>query len=303
MKLTIRFVLGLASLFPARAVLADDSNVRVDVVVNMTEEGEKLPHPNPDNPTYYLPCTAGYVELGAVLSGEKPPPHAVDVQRMLGRALADRGYLVINKKHHPSIILAIWWGYMAPITGNPYGDTTNGSATSPSPGSVSMTALGVLGPAGPNPAIGLIQTPGGGKTAGQLDRGMDMPTDAFVAAPNAHQMLTLIAGDDFEGQAGNWDSFGKTDSINEAAHHPRYFLIVSALDFQAATQHKSVLLWCARVSTERAGHTLEGVLPTLIATGVRKFGEEAARPKFATVPAIPMGRVLVGTPVLKDDNP
>ena len=297
-----RLVLGLAALFTAKAVRADYTDLRVDVVVNMTEEGYKFPRPNPQNPTYYIPCTAGYLELGGVLTGEKPPPPTVEVQHMLGRALADRGYLVMNKKHHPSIILALWWGYMAPILGHPYGETTNGSPISPSPGSISMTAMGVLGMGGIGPA-NLNGAMGAGKTAGQVDRSMVLPTDAFEAFPNDHQMFTLIAGDRFEEQIGNWDSFGIRDSIHEAAHHARYFLMVSALDFQAATQGKPVLLWCARVSTELAGHTLDGVLPTLIETGARKFGEESDRANFTTVPAVPAGRVLVGTPVLKGSNP
>ncbi len=240
MKSAIRFALGLAALFPARAVFADDNSIRVDVVVNMTEEGYKLPPPNPENPTYYIPCTAGYLESGAVLVGEKPPPPTVDVQRMLARALADRGYLVMNKKHHPSIILAFWWGYMSPITGKPYGDTANGSLDN-------------------NPSGGGIYMPGIGGTGTDAGQGLLLPTGAFEVTPNAHDMFTLVAGSNFEEQIGKWDSFGAYDSLHEAAHHPRYFLMVSALDFQAATQRKAgSALVRARQHRTLAGRTLDG---------------------------------------------
>jgi hypothetical protein len=318
---SVRLGLGLAALFPAHSVLADDNNIRVDVVVNMTEEGDKLPRPNPQNPTYYLPYTAGYTELGGILTGEKPPPPTLDVQRMLGRALADRGYTVMDRKHHPSIILVLWWGYMAPISGNPYGDTANGSVANPSSGGIYITGVGLSNATLHGPSSGNLQTPGNtynsvlpGMGMSAMDiynsaglytgQGIVLPTGALQVNPNDHQMFTLVAGGDFEEQIGNWDSFGAADSLHEAARHPRYFMMVSALDFQAATQRKPVLLWCARVSTERAGHTLAGVLPTLIATGVQKFGEETdGRPKFSTVPAIPMGRVLVGIPVIKTSYP
>ncbi len=286
-------------------MLAADNDMRVDVVVNMTDEGYKISRPTPDKPAYYFPFTAGYIQSGAVLTGEKPPPPSPEIEHLLAKALAEQGYLVMNKKNHPSLILIFWWGYMAPIIGNPYGDTANGSGFGPSLGSITMTGVGIsagvlYGNGHPGVAAGV----GAGETAAQyMGPGAILPSGSFIVAPNDHDMFTLVAGDRFEEQIGRWDAFGVGDSLHEAAHHPRYFLMVSALDFHAATQRKPVLLWCARVSTELAGHTLDGVLPTLIETGAKKFGEEADRAKFTTVPVIPMGHVIVGTPVLKTSSP
>ncbi len=42
LPLAARFAMGLAAILSTHAVRADDGNVRVDVVVDMTEEGEKL---------------------------------------------------------------------------------------------------------------------------------------------------------------------------------------------------------------------------------------------------------------------
>ncbi len=149
---------------------------------------------------------------------------------MLGRALADRGYLVMSKLHHPSIILILWWGYMAPITGNPFGDTGNGSVGQSSPGSIYLTGVGISAATLHGPSSGNYQTPG--NTASSLSSGTGtqslnssagmysgpgilLPSGAFEVIPNAHEMFTLVAGANFEDQIGNWDSFGW------AEQHPR----------------------------------------------------------------------------------
>jgi hypothetical protein len=305
--LAVRLGFFLAALFSTRAVFAaDDNRLRVDVVVNLTDEGTKVPRPTPDKPAYYLPFTAGYIESGAVLAGEKPPPPAPEVEHLLAKALAEQGYLVMNKKNHPSLILIFWWGYMAPILDNPYGDMANGSAGKISGGSITMTGVGIsAGEAYEGPLYGGSLPYNGAhpSSAEFMGSGAILPTGAFTVAPNSHDMFLLVGGDRFEEQIGQWDAFGVHDSLHEAAHHPRYFLMVSALDFQSATQRKPILLWCARVSTELSGHTLDGVLPALIETGAKKFGMEADRAKFTTVPVVPMGHVVVGTPVLKDSSP
>jgi hypothetical protein len=94
-----------------------------------------------------------------------------------------------------------------------------------------------------------------------------------------------------------------TDELHEAAHHPRYFLMVSALDFNQAAKHNPVLLWCARVGTELVGRDLGDVLPALVSAGAPLFGEDMGSARFMDVKAVPMGHVHVGTPVLKPDYP
>ena len=131
--------------------------------------------------------------------------------------------------------------------------------------------------------------------------GIRIPVGADFIFPNNHDMLLMVGGDEIGEELGRLDP--QVNEIHQSANHPRYFLMVSALDYQAAIRKKAVLLWCARVSTEQAGRDLSEVLPTLIASGVPFFGTDTHRPKFMTVPAVPAGHVEVGVPVLKEPFP
>jgi uncharacterized protein (DUF2461 family) len=83
------------------------------------------------------------------------------------------------------------------------------------------------------------------------------------------------------------------------SRYPRYFLMVSALDFKAALRKEYIVLWTARVSTDLTGHSLDEVLPSLIAAGAPMFGRDTNGPDFSDRPIVPMGHVEVGTAVLK----
>ena len=70
--LFLPLVLVLAAFLSAPLVRANDANdesdtsgqIRVDVVVDMTEAGHKIVHPTADKPAYYLPLSVGYKEFG-----------------------------------------------------------------------------------------------------------------------------------------------------------------------------------------------------------------------------------------------
>ena len=74
--------------------------------------------------------------------------------------------------------------------------------------------------------------------------------------------------------------------------------MVSALDFRAAQHHQSVLLWRAHVSVNYWGHYLDESLPALIAAGAPQFGRATTHPIIFPEQAVPMGKVIVGTPVV-----
>src|SRR5665213_2214610 len=88
--------------------------IRVDVVVDLTDAGKKIARPTPARPVYYLPLTVGYREEGAFVSGQKLPPATAEVQHLLAEALAQQGYFVMARASAPSIVLVFWWGYLAP---------------------------------------------------------------------------------------------------------------------------------------------------------------------------------------------
>ena len=277
-------LLGVALLLGPAIRAAGDSDIMVDVVVDMTDAGAKLAHPTPATPAYYLPLPVGYKPMGAVLADQKIPPPTQEVEHMMAVALAQQGYLVMTKNNRPSLVLTLWWGYMAP--------EINSTATS-------------AGRSSTNNAINLTKLPmfGGANGIGGMDNAMaaalvgQMPTDQMF---NQDQMMSLVAG----GTDSYQYSFQNTGLIYEQvrtlARSPRHYLMVSAFDFKDWLHHKSTLLWRAHISTELWGHSLEEVLPTMITTGAEMFGRETNRPRLIHAPLGPVGRVTLGTPEVKD---
>jgi hypothetical protein len=126
--LTILAILG----GPALAH-ADDGSIRLDIVVELTEAGRKLANPSPELPAYYFPLPVGYQEVGDVVTFyHRGAPPAAAVEGMIAKALAKQGYLVMNGRHKPSLVLLLSWGYVCPIYVGSGKDRGN-SPFSPSP--------------------------------------------------------------------------------------------------------------------------------------------------------------------------
>ena len=270
-----------------RTARAADDDLRVDVVVDTTDDGEKITPPTPDHPVYYYPVTKGYAPGGQPLSDEAPPPPKIEVQRLLGKALYEQGYRLNNKEHPATLLLMLWWGYLAPIVMEGGGS----SSSSFDQGSSQMRGIG--GGIGSNQA-------GAAAVMGLAVHGM-LPTNV---EENNNQMQELVLGSKFEPQSLQDHPSLRLETAVEEARHPRYYLMVSALDFKAATEHKKlVVYWTARVSTELEGNTLAGVLPSLISSVAPHFGRDTDGPLLMGAKAVPLGHVEMGAPVLKTDHP
>jgi hypothetical protein len=108
-------LLGLVLLLPTRAACANPPECEINVNVDLTEAGKKIPLPTRANPAYYLPVAGGFQEEGAaVASADKPPPR-LKVLHLLAVALAGQGYLVMGPNTPPpSVLLTFTWGSMNP---------------------------------------------------------------------------------------------------------------------------------------------------------------------------------------------
>jgi hypothetical protein len=299
MPTPFRLVFALSALLSIRALMADE--VRLDVVGDVTEAGKKFAHPTPDKPVYYYPDTVGYKEMGNYLIGEKPPPLTPEVENMIAKALYEQGYRLVTRQSPPALLLVFWWGYIAPQTIDASAASALASLQVTNSLGQTMT-MGFSGrPGGPAAAAMAAQEAGdtGNNTNGEITGG------GINAVPiNQNQMLTLLAGDKYDRLPQGAMSFKSPplrDEINRAALTPRYYVMVSAFDFQIALkQKKMVRLWTARMSTARAGTTLDKVLPALITAGGPIFGRDTALPMFVQERTDPMGRVILGAPVVKD---
>ena len=274
-----RIALGFAAFLPACSAFANDSesdsdgtgDVRVDVVVDLTDAGKKIVRPAPDHPAYYVPFPMGYKEDGAVVVNfQKKPPSAVEVQAMMGRVLEQQGYRIMTKQDHPTLVLYYWWGYVAPQIVK-WGNRQSQEEAAGAPESGGYVSMG--------------------------------QGDSFT---NEAEMLSIVAGETMDDKFDTTD-LQKMELVR-AAQSARWYVLVSAFDFNSWLKNlkevkkgekavdQPVLLWRAHISTELWGHYLDQVLPTLIATAGPMLGRETKRPELIRVPIIPNGRVILGQP-------
>ena len=115
---------------------------------------------------------------------------------------------------------------------------------------------------------------------------------------NQKEMLALVAGNTLK----NVGAFGfEREDILQNIRDDRYFVIVSAYDFQEATQKKKILLWQAKMSTPSNRVSLAETIPSMITAGAPRFGRETKLPESVTAPLAKEGKVEVGTPRVVPD--
>ena len=247
MKALIRFFLGIADLYSARVVLADDGDIRVAASVVFTADGHAFVPPSAGKPVFYAPVVTGNEDKGAILVYyQRTPPPVARVSHQLAKALADRGFQLADPANPSAapVVLDFQWGYIAF-----------------QPGSGVRTFV--------SPAYGHVPSlPGQGR----------MPRWSFWD----DEMATYIIGENWRDYFGRTDP--RITEIFNDIRGGRYYLLVSALDGPAYFQHKRVVLWRAHVSTEYWGHYLDEVLPTLIDTAALIAGRETVQPLLITVP-------------------
>lgn len=88
-------------------------------------------------------------------------------------------------------------------------------------------------------------------------------------------------------------------TLLQLAHDNRYFVIVSAYDYQSVVNGKARLVWRAKLSTLSVGASMSQALPALLRGGASYFGRNFAKPQTVNEPIVPAGHVHVGTPTVE----
>ena len=202
----LRLLFTLAPLIAFHGLLAEDNDIRVDVVVDMTDAGRKIARPTPDKPAYYFPLTVGYKEQGAFVPDQAAPPPTLEGQHLIAQALYDQGYQVTNSQQPPSLVLAFWWGHIAP--------------------EINSTEAGA-----PMTHTNVGNSARGGGFNGEDPRALmaELPTDQ---SSNERQMISLVAGNTRDYQYPAENPNPKLEQILAMEKSPRHFVMVSAFDFQ-----------------------------------------------------------------------
>ncbi len=282
MRTHLRLALCILAVTAPRILVAADDDIKVDLVVDLTKEGEDVTPPSPGHPVYYFPIIKGYEEGGAKLDGQPPPPDKYRVFNLVAKELDRQGYKIVHKGLKPTLLVMFWWGYKAPIT------SANG-------GFVGGRAAGTIsgGAAGINAAL----------QSGEIE------TNTLL---NPDEMKELVLGSQYQSGFGDTEKnlLGiRMDKLKLAWLVPRYYFMVSAMDFDTAMHERDSkgrpvfkVYWTARISTEVVDHTLAEVLPALIKDAAPALGRKTNGPQWLDAP-VPQGHVTNGTPVMKAGAP
>lgn len=244
------------------------------VVTETTDEGKKLAAPSPGHPVFFQLHAAGYQEVGDTPRGEKTVK-ADDIERVLLRSLATNGYLPAAAGQVPSLFIVYGWG-----THYRRDAATLDNAQ---------------------------------KNRNMLDRAALMGGDKFAQELYATYL-----------EASNFESTGKklppevreflnpinvlkrkddkTQFLVEHTEDDIYFVIASAYDYRAVTEHRHELLWRTRMTVGAQGVTQEQTLPALVATAGPYFGKETNGAELISRRTIPQGNVEIGTPTVVETS-
>jgi len=98
---------------------------------------------------------------------------------------------------------------------------------------------------------------------------------------NKAEMTSLVEGlhplDETEGSL-------QSSNMSAAIKTARFYLTISAVDYNALAQQKYITLWCTRVSTEIDNNQLSQVLPALLRTAAPILGTQTERHDIVVVP-------------------
>jgi hypothetical protein len=114
---------------------------------------------------------------------------------------------------------------------------------------------------------------------------------------NEGQMLAIVGGNTLE----HMDLDFNREQVMQGAEQDRYFVALTAFDYKAYSHgRKKVKLWEAKMSLPSTGVMIDDAIPALVRAGGPLFGRETTRPKMLILPLTPEGRVIIGTPTVKD---
>ncbi len=329
------FVLFLLGLISPLGLIAGSSHdgVEVDVAVDVTAAGKKIPAPSVQHPTYYIPILEKFQTEGPLIEGEvEPDPH--EVARVVAQELAEQGYRVMDLSPNLDPQGEVVFADGTPVTVPPQYDRASPFVLNRR-GNIPLTTAMLHDPAGdysldnPKPAL----RPNGSKVIDEILKAVDpihgavasgSPTQVlaiyygyvnpdipeFAAAhetpspnkvvfKNQNEMLGLVAGSQGDMINGTMIDRAFNEHLLRGMHVKRYFILISAFDYGAWLKaRKRIVLWQAKMSVNGTRISdFSKVLKPLVVAGGPSFGRQLS-PQILQVLAVGDGKVQVGSPVV-----
>lgn len=254
MKTLLNLFPGLAAaglLGIIAAPAAAGRNLQMVVVAEQTGAMTAPALPTPEHPASYVAFDGGYIEAGDPIANLQPPV-AATVAQALQAALAGRGYEPASGPTTPSVILIYHWGF--------------------------------------------------------IRRDSQAVRNGNKIDPNLHARLSLVSPDrqreDLEQDLVNSHLLGSGNAVThgpgflnfhqrdvlQLAHDSRYFVVVSAYDYAAASRQDPKLLWRAKMSAYDGGISMAEALPSLLQGGAPFLGRNLGDFEYVTTSLVSGGR-------------
>ena len=253
-------------------------------------------------PEYYAISNGGYSPgVGKDPSIDEVPFSAI--AGVVAQHLAKQNYFLAKDSKSAQLLLVIQWGASVPFSDSTYKegiDRLSGAANSVKATAVQKTQV--------EQAQTSAQSPDGiqsdGASAAQAAQNEFQDELVMMQMNNSARDKANERNANLLGYMGEMNSANDQRRVAGAGtyyndlvsdiENKRYYVIVSAFDFRAATQEKSKkLLWSTRVSIQAQGNRFDERLVTMMANASRQFGQDSGRliRQYQRAPRVDLGEL------------
>lgn len=264
------------------------------IITEKTDEGRKLPEPSFDKPVYYISHSIGQRDVGGSYAGTHPIEYKY-LENQLNKALASNGYRIADPGHSATQVLFIAWGMhnriVEPETG---GDDIGEGSVMTDDGEVadiggdSMVQSYTVDMNDIKNLLSRAKVIGGKKFA-----------DEFALAVSDQLAWT----NDLRAR-GPLRTFAErndiTESLVDQVFEDCYYLLVTAMDFEALKHNERKILWTTKISTTARGLDFAATMPNMIENAAYYFGREMTVPDIVTKRSQKKGTVTIGEATVEE---
>jgi hypothetical protein len=284
-------------------------NPRLDfnILTEVTREGRKEPIPNLKHPAYYISKSGGMHNEGLV-SGEDHlnPPSEEQLQRVIEKALTERGYQVSDATHPPTLAIIYQYGSHTFNPPAPLTDPLPAGANAPPPDPAGTGDVPVPEDQVRRTLLTRALLLGGAKFAADVAAAMESvdtiatQQNVFVAPQGGDFMNSPAAGlsDPFDDlRARSTEMARLVDELFSSS----YFVTASAYDYAELAKGRRRLLWRTKMTVNSLGVGMGESVPSLIASAAPYFGREMSDPIVISKRISREGQVDIGTATVQAD--
>ncbi|MDR1010296.1 MAG: hypothetical protein LBM04_04050 [Opitutaceae bacterium] len=245
------------------------------IITEMSDEGRKLPPPSFDKPVYYISHAIGQRDVGDSYGGTKTVEYNY-LEEQLSRSLASNGYRPAGETNAATQVLFIAWGMhnrvVEPENSNDGDDEHHY----------------VVGYEDINNLLSRARIVGGAKFADEFAAALSDQL-AWTRNLRARGPLRIFSERD-----------DLTGSLVDQIFEDCYYLLVTALDFDALRHNERKVLWTTKISTTSRGINFMSTLPNMVELGSYYFGRETEVPDILRKRLMKKATVEIGEATVQE---